>query len=124
MDQPLLTNLVTQNGRPRCRFDMLIRWPDSARRRMNPFTMRGDRFGIFEADKMLCSLLKYFMKEHRSWLLCELYDNTKPLNDPDRLILEYKKGIIVKNRLPKHYAGMLENFPLPEYLKQTINQEL
>jgi hypothetical protein len=124
MEEKILGNLVTETGRIRCRFDMLIRWPDHAGRRINPFTMRGDRFGIIEPDKMLCSLLKYFVKDHRKWMFCELYDNTKPLNEANRLILEYKKGKIIKNILPKHYSEMLEQFPLPEYLKTNIEEEL
>ncbi len=114
--QPLPRNLVTANGVVRCRFDLFVRWPDSAHRKINPFTHRGDCFGITEPDKMLGSLLRYFIRDHNKWLLSELYDNSFPLNNCDRLLLEYKEGRVVKNRL-HHYEQLLQYFPLPSWLK-------
>lgn len=117
---PLPRNQVTTKGDPTCRFELFVRWPESAGRNMNPFKYRGDRFNIIEPDKMLCSLLKLFMKDHPSWMFAELWDNTYPLNDCNRLVLEMKGGKIIKNRL-QYYELMLQNFPLPEYLKTPVN---
>lgn len=112
-------NQVTAKGVVRCRFDMMARWPESAGRKMNPFCYRGDNFNITEPDKMLRSLIRLFDKEYRNWIVAEMYDNSRPMDDPDRLILRYKQGKELEHKL-FNYPTALQDFPLPEWLLKTI----
>lgn len=113
--QRVTGNYCTAKGNFYCRFDLCIRWPDNAGRKINPFTQRGDKFE-HEVDKMLWSLIRYFLKDHKNWVWAQLRDNTRAKNDPERIILYYNKGIVDVNRL-KDYSLLLQNFPLPDWLK-------
>ncbi len=112
----LTGNHLTTKGRLTCRFELFVRWPESSRRKMNPFKYRGDRLGLMEADKMIAWLVKFFIKDHHDWLLAELWDNTKQLNDPERIVLSWKRGIIDTNRL-KDYEPMLQTVAIPDWMK-------
>jgi len=114
-------NLVTQDGVVRCRFDIFIRYPESAGKKINPICRRGDKYGITEPAKMLVNILEYFIGYHHQWLIAELYDNSLPINDVNRKILVFKGGKIITNRL-HHYKAMLQEFALPEWLKPPIPQ--
>lgn len=131
-------HLVTTGGVIRCRFELFIRWPDNAGRKLNPFTQRGDSYNITEPDKMLRFLLQYFIKKHQQWRMCELYDNTHPLNDRKRIILEFKnksgcldedegwETIDLGNKIIRHrlhdYQPMLYDFPFPTWLIAPTNR--
>lgn len=104
------------DNKPRCRFDMFVRWNKKERREKYAFTYRGDHFGETEPAKMLWSLVRMFMNKHAQMFVVELYDNTKPKSDPDRYILKYSGGVLIENRL-QQYEAMLENFPVADYLK-------
>jgi hypothetical protein len=106
-----------ENGRIRCRFDMFVRWDGYANRRKQTFCYRGDFFGNFDPDKMLCSLLKFLIKQHGKWYVAELYDNTRPKDDPERIVVRWNRGVIEENRL-KNYRPMLANISLPEWLRE------
>lgn len=99
------------------RFDMLVRWPETSGRKINPFTYKGDYFEK-ETDKMLWSLVRYFIKAHNDWLFCQIRDNTKQEDDPERIVFWYnkKQSRIITNRL-QEYSEMLKSHPLPEWLK-------
>lgn len=114
------TNLFTEKGIERCRFDMMIKWPSNVIRvTSNPFTERGDRFEKQDVRKMLRYLISYFHNKHRKekWVMVELYDNSITIDDPERLVMRYKDGVLEFNRL-KNYIGMFEeiNFRLPVFL--------
>jgi hypothetical protein len=112
-----VTNPQTPNER--CRFDMFtVLRPSLVKNFPNKkpeWTYRGDKYTT-EAPKALQNLIRMFINHGNKWQLLELYDNTRPKSDPDRIILKYKNGIIERNRL-QDYFPMLENFPLPEFLK-------
>lgn len=76
---------------------------------------RGDKF-TNDPEKMLCNLLRMYIKNPGKYSLIELYDNTKPKNDKERVILRVFNGVIEINRL-QLYNAMLTKFVLPEYLK-------
>jgi hypothetical protein len=133
------SHTVTVAGKVRCRFELFIRWPENANRHINPFTQRGDAFGITEPDKMLKFLMQYFIRKHHQWLFAELYDNTIPLDDPYRIILELKNKTLLNNtvisdvnwtivelkdKMIRHrlrdYAPLLKDFSIPEWL-QIVN---
>ena len=101
--------------KPRCRFDMFVRYHQRERRDKPQFTYRGDVFET-EAERMLWGLVRMFVNNHMRYFLVELYDNTKPANDPSRVILKFHAGVIIENRL-RDYAALLERFPVPDWLK-------
>ncbi len=103
-------------GAVRCRFDLFVRYYKREHREKETFCYRGDHFGIVEPKKMLCSLLRFFIKENYRWYIAELYDNTKPKNDFERIVIKWNGGKILENRL-NNYAPMLTDFPMPEWLK-------
>lgn len=104
-----------QEAKPRCRFDMFVRYNQREKRNKPEFCYRGD---FFEKDpeKMLWSLLRMFINNYGRFFLSELYDNTKAKDDPDRVILKYHNGSIIENRL-KLYSAMLNDHPVPQWLK-------
>lgn len=114
---PHVPGKITATGKDRCRFDLFIRrWP----RYIEPgqsatWCHRGDKF-YQEPDKMLCSLISLFEKNHYKWSLAILFDNTRPVGDKERIVMRWFKGVVEENRLA-NYAAMLENFALPEILK-------
>src|SRR3954453_4096474 len=112
-------NILTAKGRLRCRFDMTVRWPEHAGRLINPLTVRGDRFGDTDPDKMLKMLLRYLIRDHKQWAFAQLHDNSIPMDDRNRVVIKYYRGKIVINRL-HYYFPLLQDFILPEYLKQQI----
>lgn len=104
-----------QEEKPRCRFDMFVRYNQREKRNKHEFCYRGD---FFEKDpeKMLWSLVRMLVNNYHRYFLSELYDNTKAKNDPARVILKWHAGIIVENRLPQ-YKEMLNDHPVPDWLK-------
>lgn len=101
-----------------CRFDLVARWPEYSKRRAKIFTYRAD---YYEKDpqKMLWSLVRFFLRSNHEWLFCQIRDNSRPENDPERIVLWYNKTSekkIITNRLPG-YAEMLKEHPLPDWLK-------
>lgn len=99
------------------RFDMMVRWPEPTNRRINPFTYQGDYFEK-DTDKQLWSLVRYFLKSHNDWLFCQIRDNSKPEDDPERIVFWFnkKQNRIIVNRL-QDYPDMLKSHPVPEWLK-------
>lgn len=103
-------------GVQRCRFDMFVRYKKTERREKHVFTYRGDHFGETDPAKMLWSLIRMFINNYPRYFLAELYDNTKPKNDPQRIIIKFNGGFIKENRL-LDVAAMIEDYPVPEWLK-------
>jgi len=103
----------------RCRFDMFtVLKPGLEKNFVNKkreWTYSGDKY-TNELPKMLWNLIKMLIKNVNSWQTVELYDNTRPKSDPDRIILRISNGVITKNRL-QEYSAMLDQFPLPDFLK-------
>lgn len=108
---------VTDAGTVRCRFDMFIRLRPEAivKGKSATWCHRGDKYAN-EPDRMLQSLLKMFMRHHSKYILAELYDNTKPKNDVDRVILKFNAGTIEINKLAE-YKILLSSMPIPNYLQ-------
>lgn len=115
-----------EDGEPRCRFDMFVRWPHTSTRRKKTFTYRGDydlsnpQTKISDPEIMLWNLVRIFKNNYHGYLLAEMYDNTIPKSDERRLILRFKvekngeKKIL--SRL-KAYEELLKDRPVPEWLK-------
>jgi hypothetical protein len=118
---PQRPNGITRDGVARCRFDLFV----TLKRECVPFAPhksrtwchRGDKY-TQEPDKMLCNLLRLFTNWKHSWTNAELYDNTRPKNDPERIVLKFRHGQIIINRL-RTYEAMIADYPLPEILKTT-----
>jgi hypothetical protein len=113
-------NLITTKGRERCRFEMFVHFPIHVKR-PNPYTYRGDMFGITDPGEMLRSLLRLIKKDYYKWHFAELYDNVYETNDTNRLIFKIKNNNIETNRL-KDYEDYLKNHALPDWLKTPIPQ--
>jgi len=117
---PQSPEIITGAGSIRSRFDMFVvlkpqavsRYP----KRSLAWCHRGDKY-TDDPDKMLCNLLKMFINHYKQYQLVELYDNTRPKNDPERIIMKLKDGVIEINRLLPLYSPMLTKIYLPEYLK-------
>ena len=99
------------------RFDMVVRWPENAGRKINPFTHKGDHYEK-DPEKQLWSLLRYWIKSHHEWLFCQIRDNSIPKNDPAHIVFWWNKRDfkIIANNL-KNYPEMLNDKPIPEILK-------
>lgn len=109
---------ITEAGNVRSRFDLfIVLRPEIAKKqnRSPTWCHRGDKYQP-DPDRQLSNLIKLFCNHYGKYRLAELYDNTRPKNDPDRIVLKYKDGVIEKNRL-NDYAAMLEQTPLPDFLK-------
>jgi|GEM_PF-5985372 len=83
-------------------------------------TLRGDKKYSKDApdrpvEKMLPFLLKDAVKFRKRYKSVELYDNSKPLNSIERIILKMYKGEVVINRLLS-YTKLFKDYPLPPYL--------
>lgn len=115
-----LPEMVTAKGLVQCRFSMFVvlnngvfsRYPGEKR----CWCYRGDKFSN-EPDRMLSNLVQTFLKHHKSWKLCELYDNTRAKNNPERMVLKFHNGVIEINRLYLNYEFMLGRSIIPEWLK-------
>jgi hypothetical protein len=109
---------ITIEKKPRCRFDMFTRRKKNSiepvKNAKEEFTYRGDKYST-DPSKMLKLLVGMVKNYHRQYVVMELYDNTKPKGDPDRIILKMLNGIPKINRLPD-YAELIIDYPLPEYL--------
>ena len=113
-------NLITTGRNIRCGYDMMIRFPsDMIRFTSNPFTERGDRYEKNDPNKMLVYLIRYFVNKHvkERWVRVELYDNTKPPEDVERVILKYEQGEI-KINMQKNYQSCFDlvRYTLPQFL--------
>lgn len=101
-----------------CRFTMFVKiipgqishFPGQER----CWCFRGDRFADRE-HKMLRNLLNHFKGKIHLYQIVELYDNNKPREDPDRVIMKYQDGVIVENLLAR-YLDLLKGYPLPKIL--------
>jgi hypothetical protein len=113
---------VNAAPKERCRFDMFATLKNEVRMNFSNGTkqwcFRGDKFNN-EPPKMLRYLLGIVKNHYESYYLFELYDNTKPKTDGERLILKILNGKVKVNRLPD-YSELLQNFHLPEYLSYEI----
>lgn len=111
--------MITGTGAVRCRFDLFVSLLPGAISRspskQRSWCHRGDKF-TSEPDAMLCSLLRMFTKRYTTYQVAELYDNTRPKNDPERIVLRWCDGVIEVNRLAT-YAPMLSKIALPEFLQ-------
>lgn len=114
--------IANEDGIARCRYDLFVRWNKNQRREKETFCYRGDYFGITDPHKMLASLVRFFIRKHNCWSVAELYDNTKPKDNPERIILRLVNNKIEKNLLPQFHL-MLRNMSLPEYLKQIVSND-
>ena len=113
------SHTVTSAGEIRSRFDLFIvlnrqevsRYPNKKR----AWCHRGDKF-FPEPDRQLQALLRMVNRYHSKWQLFELYDNTKPKNEPGRVILKMFDGVIESNQLSS-YRPLLQKFILPQFLQ-------
>lgn len=107
------TAQITTAGRPRCRFDLFVRVADPRRHyNKETFCYRGDKF-TDQPPLMLQKLVKMFAKNIHEYRVAELYDNTRPKDDEDRIVIKLVNGVIEKNRLLE-YAPMLQHFAIPQ----------
>ncbi|HEX8355791.1 MAG TPA: hypothetical protein VF610_00180, partial [Segetibacter sp.] len=115
----ILGNTYNEKGHPHCRFHLFVRWQPGAKRKVNPFTYRGDHFdNVVLPEAMLCSLLRNFQRNHikDQWLFAYLHDTMYFENDNRRIVLAYVNGVVEENRLHNYYT-MLRGFPLMDLLK-------
>lgn len=112
-----MEKIKVEIGRPRCRFDLFVRYkPEIVNKKgiMPQFTYRGDRF-TDEPPQMLKSLLRFFCKRAGEFTLIILYDNTKPKGEPGHEILRIR-GNVVEVNLLKEYSLMLTGIYFPALL--------
>jgi hypothetical protein len=114
------SHTVTSAGEIRSRFDLFVvlqrtetsYYPN----RKRAWCHRGDKF-CPEPERQLQALLRMINRYRSKWQLFELYDNTKPKNEPGRIVLKMYDGVIEANRLHT-YAPLLQKFILPKFLQQ------
>lgn len=115
-------NMQVMPAKERCRFDMF-----SMLRNDNTMTFsngkkewcfRGDKYST-EPNKMLKYLLGIVKNHRTNYYLIELYDNTRPTTDGERLILKLVNNQVKVNRL-HNYSELLKNFSLPEWLSYEV----
>jgi hypothetical protein len=113
---PHIPGKVTASGRDRCRFDLFIRKkPHFVKPGQKPeWCHRGDVY-TQEANRMLINLVRMFANHWHEYVLAELYDNTRPINDPQRIVLRYKDGTLETNNL-NNYPFVSELIALPTFL--------
>lgn len=103
----------------RCRYGLFVRinFPEVKKfpNNLPTWYYRGDKFTLDE-NKMLINLVKMFINHHNKYQIAELYDNNKDRNDPARIIIRFKAGIVEENRL-QNYSDALNKIILPPYLK-------
>lgn len=106
----------------RCRFDMFANLKDNVNMNFSNGTkqwcFRGDKFNP-EPHKMLRYLLGIVKNHYDKYYLFELYDNTKPKTDGERLVLKILNGQVKVNRL-HDYGELLRDFSLPEFLSYEV----
>jgi hypothetical protein len=106
----------------RCRFDMFVMLrnevPMTFVTGSKEWCIRGDKYKT-EANKMLQYLLGIVKNHHSNYYLMELYDNTKPKENGERLILKILNNQVKVNRL-LNYPDLIKNFSLPEWLSYEI----
>jgi hypothetical protein len=108
-----------QKGRIHCRFQLLVGWPEEAKREINPFCYRGDQFPNIETpEQMLRSLLRNFQKNYEKdrWVYAYLFDTLYLKDDERRVILAYANGAIEQHRLHNYYM-MLQDFRIIDFLR-------
>lgn len=106
----------------RCRFDMFCMLRNDVQMTFatgaKEWCFRGDRWNQ-EPNKMLHYLLG-IVKNHRcNYYLMELYDNTKPKESGERLILKILNNQVKVNKLTE-YSELLKNYSLPEWLSYEV----
>lgn len=112
--------LEVSDTKIRCPFDMFVRYRPGLHTK-GTFCYRGDYRGkgvapFTEPQKMLQALLRFFSRKHYQWMVVEIYDNNYLKNDNRRVLLKYCNGMVEVNRL-HNYNEMLNDFPIPDWLK-------
>jgi len=111
-----------ENLKERCRFDMFTVLRPGLEKNLPykkpEWTFSGNKY-TNESPKMLWNLIKMILKNPGKWQTIELYDNTRPKNDKERIVIRIRNGVIEENRL-QNYSLMLQNFSLPDFLKDRI----
>jgi hypothetical protein len=125
-DPPPPQPAVTADGVVQCRFELFVRLRTGLismfKDQQRCWCYRGDKY-TDEEPRMLKNLLNLAKNKVDNYFLMELYDNNKPRNDGQRLILKVQDRKIKVNRL-NNYADMLQQFPLPEWLKPLLTHDL
>lgn len=102
-----------------CRFDLFVRLHANQVQRFpnNSLTWcyRGDKFTTIE-DEMLPKLLRLLIKQHSTYQIAMIRDNSKATNDPSRTVVMMCNGIVEENRLLL-YHEMITKIILPQWLK-------
>ncbi len=110
--------MITADGVVRCRFDLFVRLEQGTastfKDMQRKWCFRGDAYTDIES-KMLKNLLNLIKNHGQKYFIMELYDNTLPKDNGERLILKIQQKLIRVNRLPE-YSAMLTDFPLESIL--------
>lgn len=118
----LIKNTLVKEKKERCRFDLFVRVKETLPARFlngkKEFCFRGDKHDT-EPAKMIRYLLGIVKNHHRQYNVMELYDNTKPKTDRERVIVKVLNGQVKINRLTL-YTELLKDFHLPEILSYEI----
>lgn len=120
-----VTAATGKEKKPPCRFTLWVRLrPDAGftfRFSDDPYSMciRGDKYEGEDVAKMLKYLLGIVKNRHRSYVFMHLFDNAKPAETGEKLVLKIHHGEVKKNALHQ-YAELLKNFHLPEYLSYEV----
>jgi hypothetical protein len=109
-------------ARPRCRFDMFVMLRNDVNMTFangsKEWCFRGDKYS--EVPKKMLTYLLGIVKNHSAnYYLMELYDNTKPRENGERLIFKILNNTVKVSRL-MNYPELLQNFSLPEWLSYEI----
>lgn len=113
---------VMQAKKERCRFDMFCMLRNDVQMSFSTgakeWCFRGDKWNQ-EPNKMLHYLLGIVKNHRTNYYLMELYDNTKPKECGERLILKILNNQVKVNRL-NEYSELLKNYSLPEWLSYEV----
>lgn len=119
-DATMARNHFTTTGKRRAIFEMFYQFRHEVIRRPGvpeKNCRRGDKFPEDILNyQQLQSVLRYFVRDRGLWKRAEICDNNINYNEEDRKILIWVNGRIEKNLL-HNYSLMLQDFPLPDWLK-------
>lgn len=119
---PAPTEMPVLPAKSRCRFDMFCMLRNDVQMTFSTgakeWCFRGDKYHQ-EPAKMLRYLLGIVKNHHTNYYLMELYDNTRPKTDGDRLVLKVLNNQVKVNRLHQ-YPDLLKNFSIPQWLSYEI----
>lgn len=98
---------------------LFIHWKEGVRKYgPQTSTYNGDMYDKHDLSAQFINLIKILMKQIHNVKVAVLYDSRFPKYAPERDIVKFCNGVMEINRLDENfYRSLLNNFPLPDYLK-------